>query len=151
AVSGSEDRTIRFWDVKNRKEMDRYKSDCESIECVVFSPDGGLVLAGSDEGIVEVWDVRSGRLYRVLDGATGRLTSIALSKNGRQVVAASPGGSIPHVWQWDLETRKEVACFRDPSNPGGSVECVAVTSNAQRVVSGGQIRHLHRQRRSGDT
>jgi WD40 repeat protein len=149
AVSGSEDGTIRLWDVHQRKEIDRYRSDAETIECVVFSPDGRRVLAAGDEGIVEVWDVPSGQLYRALDGATGKPTSGAFSPQGNRVVVAEARGSIPAVWQWDLEKGKQLACFRNPSNPAGFIESVTLTSNGQRLISAGELKRLHRQRASG--
>jgi WD40 repeat protein len=47
-----------------------------------FSPDGHLVAAVGDEGVVQVWDVRSGALVHELRGHRGRVRDCDFSADG---------------------------------------------------------------------
>jgi WD40 repeat protein len=68
----------------------------------VYSADGeGLVTAGQD--VVKLWDVASGALVRDLkqkrrDGKPSRYSVVAISRDGRVVVAIDTMGEETHVW-----------------------------------------------------
>jgi WD40 repeat protein len=73
---------------------------------VAFSPDGRRLGTGSQEGLITVWDVSTGRVLRTLTGHTSGVTSVAFSPDGRRL-AASSGGGVIKVWDWE----------RDPTMP----------------------------------
>ena len=59
------------------------------VTSVVFGRDGKLLLSGSHDKTVRIWDVASGRPIRTLEGASSPVTSTALSPDGSVVAAAS--------------------------------------------------------------
>ena len=57
-VSGSQDETVRIWDVGTQERVERttrgYK---DSVASVAFSPDGKRLALGSQVATVRIWDV----------------------------------------------------------------------------------------------
>src|SRR3954464_9219891 len=60
-VSGSDDRTVKLWDVATGKENATLKGHKASVRCVAYSPDGKTVASGSDDGTIRLWDATSGK------------------------------------------------------------------------------------------
>ena len=46
----------------------------DTVTSVVFSPDGRLVLTGSDDHMARVWEVSSGKVLATLQGHIGAVT-----------------------------------------------------------------------------
>lgn len=56
-VSGSDDNTIKLWNLHNGKLNRTLHGDSGLVNCVAISPDGKTIVSGSTEEIV-VWGVR---------------------------------------------------------------------------------------------
>ncbi len=89
-----------LWDLKTGKP--RHLST-ESAGCLVFSPDGKLVIAGYATGSVRVWDVGSGKLRHELKGHRGAITAVAFSPDGKRLASASTDTT---VLIWDVSRPK---------------------------------------------
>jgi hypothetical protein len=79
----------------------------QEFEKAAFSPDGRYVATGHHQGLVKLWDVRSGLPVRALgDLFHQRVSAIAFSADGRRVAAASNtvGRDLPLVHTWDADT-----------------------------------------------
>src|SRR5258708_14254868 len=61
AVSGSEDRTLRLWEIETGRELKQLTGHNEEITAVAFAPDGRRVIAGSRDRTLRLWDVESHR------------------------------------------------------------------------------------------
>ena len=57
AVSGSEDETLRVWDLDSGKCLRELKGHTDIIRCVAVTPDGRRAVSGSDDKTVRVWDL----------------------------------------------------------------------------------------------
>lgn len=68
---------------------------------VAFSADGELLACGDKKGIVHVWRVATGELYRVLTGHKQMVRSLAFTRDGRRLYSGSEDGSVR---AWDLES-----------------------------------------------
>ncbi len=59
-ASGSNDGTIRFWDLKNGEELVTFASGhTESVKAVAFSEDGTKLTTVAFNGIADVWDLKT--------------------------------------------------------------------------------------------
>ena len=58
-ASGSDDKTVRVWDVQTGQCQHTLKGHSSWVRSVVFSPDGSRVASGSNDKTVRVWDVPS--------------------------------------------------------------------------------------------
>ena len=68
------------------------------MDSVAMSPDGRLIVAGSNGRTVAVWDLASQREFT---GHQGRVNSVAVSPDGRHIVAGTGEGTVV---VWDLAT-----------------------------------------------
>ena len=55
-----------------------------AVRSVAFSPDSRHALSGSDDKTVRMWDARTGKCLRVLEGHTESVLSVAWSSDGQQ-------------------------------------------------------------------
>ena len=63
-ASGSDNGTMKLWDVATRESIATLKGHTEYVRSVAFSPDGTLLASGSDDGTVKLWDVVTRERYR---------------------------------------------------------------------------------------
>ena len=59
-ASGSDDKTVKLWDVTSGECLQTLKGHSDIVWSVSFSPDGTKVASGSDDNTVKLWDVTSG-------------------------------------------------------------------------------------------
>ena len=73
------------------------------VRAVAVSPDGRLIVSGSDDRTVKVWDLENGHLLGSLEGHTGQVTAVAVSLDGRWIAS----GSVDHtIRAWEVESSK---------------------------------------------
>ncbi|MEU7454234.1 WD40 repeat domain-containing protein, partial [Streptosporangium roseum] len=57
-ATGSDDETVRLWDVATRTPVGRpLTGHTDSLQSVAFSPDGKILATGSDDGTVRLWQL----------------------------------------------------------------------------------------------
>jgi WD40 repeat protein len=64
------------------------------VRGVAVSADGRLVLSGSDDKTVRVWDVANGKLLHTLEGNTDWVRGVSVSADGRVVVSGSDDETV---------------------------------------------------------
>jgi WD40 repeat protein len=67
------------------------------VSAVAFSPDGALIASGSDDHMVRVWHVATGRLIRRLEGHSSAVTAVAISPDGSAIASASNDRTV-RLW-----------------------------------------------------
>jgi len=65
-ASGSEDMTIKLWDVKTGKLIMTLKGHRDDINSVEFSPDGKFLVSSSCDQTIRIWDLRNGKTVRII-------------------------------------------------------------------------------------
>jgi serine/threonine protein kinase/WD40 repeat protein len=103
-ASVSKDRTARLWEVGSGKLVHVLKGHEAPIEAVAFSPNGWWLATGDINGLVIVWDPRTGARVGKDDSRTGlgprppgQIWRLQFSPAGTHLAAA--GGLGVMVWQ----------------------------------------------------
>ena len=68
---------------------------------MAVTAEGGVVVAGSDDGTIRVWDLATGRCARLLEGHANTVRTVVLTPDGQYAVSGSEDGTIR---VWDLPT-----------------------------------------------
>ncbi len=97
AVSASEDRTVRVWDLATGKCIAKLEGHFKGLSSVAMTPDGRRAVSASDDHTARVWDLDSGRCLAILEGHTGTVWDVAITANGQRVVSASQDRTL-RVW-----------------------------------------------------
>jgi WD40 repeat protein len=106
------------------------------VLAVAFSPDGRLALSstGDDQGAeftIHVWEVKTGKEIRSLEGHSGKVWGAVFSPDGKRILSCSQDRTLR---VWDVETGKELKSLE--GHPEG-VLTVAISPDGKRALSGG--------------
>jgi len=131
-ASGSQDGTVRLWDVSTalntgvstapvlsgaeglntgtvgRQEVRWPLQSTSSVHCVAFSFDGRLLAWGSGDGTVQLRSVARSRKLHVLKGHVGEVNTVAFSPDGRVLASDSDNTVV----LWDVVSGREVRQLR---------------------------------------
>jgi hypothetical protein len=93
-----------------------------------FSPDGELVVTGSQDKNAAVWDAATGKRRMILKGHALAVTSASFSPDGRKIVTGSGDHSIRI---WDAITGETIRILEGHE---GTVWSASFSSDGQRIV-----------------
>ena len=85
-ASGSEDKTIRFWDTQTGAHKFTLTQHKANVTALAFSPDGSRLVSGSADGTVHVWDAYTGNHKSTLpvspENREAGITALTFSPDG---------------------------------------------------------------------
>lgn len=132
-ASGSNDGTIKLWDVRDGKCLKTLQEHTSGVQSVAFSPDGQTLASGSNDQTVRLWDVRDGKCLRTLRGYTNWVMSLTFSPEGKTLVS----GSNDHIVRlWDITTGE---CLKILQGHISGVQSVAFSPRGNQGGLGGML------------
>jgi WD40 repeat protein len=127
AVSGSEDFTLKLWDLKTGSELRSFRGHRYHINSVAITRDGSRAVSGSSDGTMKVWNLNTGAEVLSLE-QEGQIIAVTVDAEGEIAVS---GSDVVKVWHlgtgqpaWTIEARR------------GAVRSVSVASDRSRLVFG---------------
>ncbi|MCP4582820.1 MAG: TIR domain-containing protein [candidate division Zixibacteria bacterium] len=130
AISGSDDETLKVWDITSGEELHTLSGHSDRICTVISTSDGRFAISGSRDETLKVWDINSGEELRTLSGHSGSVSAVAVTLDGRFAISGSGDETLK---VWDIESGEEL---RTLSWHRSGVSAVAVTSNGRLAISG---------------
>ena len=100
-ASGSEDNTIRLWDMQTRTFRKTLRGHTGRVSDVALSADGKVLASGSYDGTLRLWNMETDTLLKTLTGHTDRVLSVRFSADGKVLASASTDSTIR---LWDTQS-----------------------------------------------
>ena len=88
-ITISDDRTARLWDVTDGPFVRSLEGHSRSVDRLVASADGSILVSASGDKTARVWDTRTGAALAVLGDHRGPVSAAAISPDGKTVVTGS--------------------------------------------------------------
>ncbi|KAJ7366031.1 hypothetical protein DFH08DRAFT_679026, partial [Mycena albidolilacea] len=135
-ASGSDDNTVRVWDMKTQAQVaGPFNGHSSAIICVAFSPDGNKHIAvGTTDTSIRIWDVEAATAGTIEQSAghTDTIKSVLFSPDGQWIVSGSHDQTVQ---VWNAQTGSLVTGPLQHTW-GISSESVAISADGKRIVSG---------------
>ncbi|CAG7851324.1 SubName: Full=Related to WD40-repeat protein (Notchless protein) {ECO:0000313/EMBL:CCA70723.1} [Serendipita indica DSM 11827] len=138
-VSGSDDKTIRLWDVSTGQQLgEPLRGHGEWIYAIAFSPDGSSIVSGSRDKTIRLWDAVTRKpLGEPLRGHGSSIKAVAFSPDGSRIVSGSDDTTIR---MWDSVTGQALGGSLRGHEDG--VYAVAFSPDGSSIVSGSRDKTL---------
>lgn len=99
-ASGSDDHTIRVWDLRSGNEL-LCSSQNQAVLSVTWTPDGQYLVSGGADHTVNIWERTPLRTSRNFYGHTDSIQSIAVSPSSQYIASGSSDHTIK-LWDFTL-------------------------------------------------
>ncbi|MBD2302085.1 serine/threonine-protein kinase [Nostoc sp. FACHB-190] len=129
-ASGSDDQTIKLWNLATGTEINTLKGHLKWIWAIAFHPDGKILASGSADKTIKLWNLATAEEIRTLTGHTDGVTAVAFSPNGKTLASGSLDQTIK---LWDVTTGKLI---RTLSGHNQAVASIAFSPNGKTLASG---------------
>lgn len=110
---------IWIYDVRpgKEKELNLITGFRYHPSAVAFSPDGTTIASGSQNGSVQLWNVRTGTLITKLLGHPWEITTIAFSHDGNTLATGNgildrTHKEVPEIRIWNIQTKELITILK---------------------------------------
>lgn len=139
-LSGSEDKTLKLWDTQTGRLLHSFSGHSGPVASVTFLPNGKQAVSSSayltfddDSGDnIKLWDTVSGQLIQTIGDRPPRPKSVAVSRQGTDIVWGNRDGTLG---VWDL-TAGTLRSFHGHTERG--VNSVAMAPTGHTFLSAGE-------------
>ncbi len=132
AASGSDDKTVRIWDLESEKEIKCLKGHTRWVQALAFNNKSNLLASSGGDGKIIMWDV-AGKSYEPVISYSGHddsVLSLNFSSNDKYLLSASRDQSI-RIWDIHSEfSSNELDSHTD------RITCAAFSKDGLVLVTG---------------
>ena len=120
---------LLVWEWQSESYVLKQQGHFDSINALVYSPDGQRIITTADDGKIKVWDTQSGFCIVTFTEHSGAVTACEFAKRGNVLFTSSLDGSVR---AWDLVRYRNFRTFTAPTrlsfssiavDPSGEVIC----------------------------
>ena len=122
---------LLVWEWQSESYILKQQGHFDSINSLVYSPDGQRIITTADDGKIKVWDVASGFCIVTFTEHTSGVTACEFAKKGNVLFTASLDGSVR---AWDLIRYRNFRTFTAPTRL--SFACMSVDPSGEVVAAG---------------
>ena len=116
--------------------MHQIETHADGITDMVVTRDGKSVISASHDGTLKMWDLATGEQVREFSmsrlGRVSNLQRMAISPNGRLLIASCNGGPSGRIGIWEVETGKFLRAT--PPQPS-DIKGVAISPDGDLLAS----------------
>jgi serine/threonine protein kinase/WD40 repeat protein len=112
AIGSQSPSRVSLWDLEGNRGIQTLRGLTCQASCVCFSADGKQLAALTANGLIALWDLKSGRLHRLVAAPNGNTdqAALAFSRTGRRFVCATDREAI----LWETATGKKLKSWTLP-------------------------------------
>jgi serine/threonine protein kinase/WD40 repeat protein len=99
---------------------------------LVFTADGTRVISGNWSRMIDIWDVKSGRIIRSLDGHRGLVTDVAFRPNEPNILVS--GGADGQVILWDIDREQDAPVLTLDALDGWEIWSIDFDPRGRRLI-----------------
>lgn len=122
---------LLVWEWQSESYILKQQGHFDSMNSLVYTPDGQRVITAADDGKIKVWDTDSGFCIVTFTEHTSGVTAAQFTKKGNVLFTASLDGSVR---AWDLIRYRNFRTFTAPTRL--SFSCMAVDPSGEVVAAG---------------
>jgi periodic tryptophan protein 2 len=131
AFGASKNGQLLVWEWQSESYILKQQGHFDSMNSLVYSPDGQRIVTTADDGKIKVWDIESGFCIVTFTEHTSGVTACEFAKKGNVLFTASLDGSIR---AWDLIRYRNFRTFTAPSRL--SFSSLSVDPSGEVVAAG---------------
>jgi len=129
-VSGSDDKTLKVWELSTGKSLKTLKGHSNYVFCCNFNPQSNLIVSGSFDESVRIWDVRTGKCLKTLPAHSDPVSAVHFNRDGSLIVSSSYDG-LCRIW--DTASGQCLKTLIDDDNP--PVSFVKFSPNGKYILA----------------
>jgi len=129
-ATASFDKTIKIWQVKNKKCVKTLIDNSDWIYSISYSPSGKHLIAGLGNGTIKIWATNNYECIRSIEAHKDSVMSVTFSQDGFFFLS---GGADNIIKIWDIETAE---CLKLLKGHTGWVKTVVFSPDGKLVISG---------------
>ena len=122
---------LLVWEWQSESYILKQQGHFDSMNALVYSPDGQRIITTADDGKIKVWDTQSGFCIVTFTEHSSGVTACEFAKRGNVLFTSSLDGSIR---AWDLIRYRNFRTFTAPTRL--SFSSVAVDPSGEVVCAG---------------
>lgn len=122
---------LLVWEWQSESYILKQQGHFDSMNALIYSPDGQRIITAADDGKIKVWDVKSGFCIITFTEHISGVTACEFAKKGNVLFTSSLDGSIR---AWDLIRYRNFRTFTAPTRL--SFSCLAVDPTGEVVCAG---------------
>ena len=131
-VTGSSDKTIRIWDLNDKRQECILQGHGDTVNMIVVTRDNRYIVSASSDNTIRIWDLEQRIQIGLLEGHTDEVCGVAITSDNRYIVS---GSCDKTVRIWDSFNYSMYALLQGHGSP---VNCVAITNDNRHAISGSQ-------------
>ena len=129
AISGSDDQTLKVWDLTTGKEQFTLNGHTNSVYALAVTADGKRASSGSCDNTLKVWDLTTGKEQFTLKGRSNSVNIVAVTADGKRAISGSDDKTLK---VWGLSSGNVIASFAGES----SIASCAIAPDGVTIVAG---------------
>lgn len=138
-LSGSNDKTLKLWEISSGKEISTFTGHSGSVSSVAFSYDGRFAVStGHGDKTVRLWDVSAGKEIKMLVMPVQVADSAVFSRDGRYIISGGgieEGVDLAHatfpVILWETFSGRNAGTFRGNQS---TITFIAISPNGKYIL-----------------